>query len=197
MTSASDAVDVVTTANRILVVGPSGSGKTYLSLRLGAALNCAPIHLDARFWRPGWVNTQQSEWRVVVQSLIQAERWIMDGTYESTLDLRVPAAEAIIVIEGSRWRCLWRVLRRAMIHRGGPRPDAPPRQPIDIPFLRYIWRYNTETRQRVNALIEKHGADKRVVVLNGPKDINGLIAEMDARGMRARGEQTRHRQNIL
>lgn len=175
------AVDALASSNRILVVGPSGSGKTYLSLRLGRILGHRLIHLDARFWRSGWVSTPQAEWRQTVESLTRQERWIMDGTYESTLDLRIPAAETIIVIERSRWICLWGVIRRAMMYGRGPRPDAPPKQPIDLSYLRYIWHYPARTRPLVDELIEKHGSDKCVLVLRGAREIEELMSELEVR----------------
>ena len=86
-------VELVCGAERILVVGPSGSGKTRLSLRLGELLSLPVVHLDAHRWRPGWVALSDRDWRPVVAELTRAPAWIMDGTYESTLDLRIPAAE--------------------------------------------------------------------------------------------------------
>ena len=38
----------------------------------------------------------------------------MYGTYESTLSLRIPAADALIVIEQSRLTCLWRIIERKL-----------------------------------------------------------------------------------
>ena len=43
--------------------------------------------------------------------------WVMDGTYEASLDLRLPAAEAIVYIQSSRWTCLWRVVTRRLLSR--------------------------------------------------------------------------------
>lgn len=187
------AVDALISSNRILVIGPSGSGKTYLARRLAGLLACPVIHLDACFWRPGWVSTPQAEWRQRVETLIQPARWIMDGTYESTLQLRIAAADAIIVIERSRPACLWGVLQRTITHRSAPRPDAPPRQPIDGAFLRYIWQYPVRTRPLVQELLAEHGRHKAVVVLNGPKDIAGLLSQLRTRPRASTGEHSSDR----
>jgi adenylate kinase family enzyme len=174
------AVDDLISSDRILVVGPSGSGKTYLSRRLGELLDRPVVHLDACFWRPGWTSTPQDEWRQVVAGLIRPARWIMDGTYESTFRVRLAAADAVIVIERSRWTCLWGVLRRTMTHGNAPRPDAPPGQPIDRAFLRYIWRYPVRTRPLVRRLLAEHGRHTTVVVLDGPRDIDRLLLQCDS-----------------
>ena len=147
-------------SKRILVVGSSGSGKTTFSIRLGRILDIETIHLDAHFWKPGWIATEQSEWRAMVASLIKSESWIMDGTYESTLDLRIPAADCIVLVESSRWACIWRVLKRKATVDDQQRPDAPAGQKIDRAFLRYIWRYPVVTHPFVST-VSSNTARKR------------------------------------
>ncbi|HHK41902.1 MAG TPA: hypothetical protein ENJ50_05735, partial [Planctomycetaceae bacterium] len=124
-------------ARKILVLGPSGSGKTTLTLELARVLEIEPIHLDAHFWQTGWRPTPKPQWLERVRELVERREWIMDGTYEDSLPVRVRAAEAAIVLERSRWTCLYRVLKRKLSVDDRRRPDAPPGQPVDRAFLRY------------------------------------------------------------
>ena len=165
-------------ASRILVLGPSGSGKTQLALRLGALLGLPLVHLDAHRWRPGWVALPDREWRPVVAELTRAPAWIMDGTYESTLDLRVPAADAVIVLEAGRLTCLGGLLRRRFFDGRGPRPDAPAGQRIDRDFLRYLWRYPTVTRPQLFAQLRERGAGKTVVFVDGRREVRRLVEDI-------------------
>lgn len=182
MTISRQSIDALISSKRILVLGPCGSGKTRLTRQLSRILDLPALHLDARFWRPGWVSMPQPEWRCVVSSLIKQESWIMDGTYESTLDLRIPAAEAIIVVSCPRWSSLWGVVRRSFIYRNKPRPDAPAEQPIDLAYLRYIWKYPARTAVLVSELIEEHGPDIPVIRLDNPKSIESLISALQESG---------------
>ncbi len=168
----------VASSKRILVLGSSGSGKTTFSIRLGQILQRNTIHLDAEFWQPGWVATPQSEWRAKVASLIEADSWIMDGTYESTLDLRIPAADSVIMIESSRWTCLWRVLKRKATVDDQRRPDAPGGQKLDRAFLRYIWRYPTVTRPIVLDAIRQYGPNKTTIQLTGSSQIENFLQQL-------------------
>lgn len=160
------------------MLGPCGSGKTCLTRELSRTLDLPAVHLDSEFWHPGWVSTPQPEWRRVVSSLIEQHSWIMDGTYESTLDLRIPAAEAIIMVDRPRWSCLWGVVRRSLTCRNKPRPDAPSGQPIDLAYLRYIWRYPVRTDTLVHALIEKHSPQIPVIRLGKRESIDMLISAL-------------------
>jgi adenylate kinase family enzyme len=180
LTISRQSVDALVSARRILVLGPCGSGKTCLTRELSCILDLPAVHLDARFWRPGWIGTPQQEWRRVVTSLIGQDSWIMDGTYESTLDLRIPAAEAIIMVDRPRWSCLWGVLRRSMAYRNRPRPDAPPDQPIDLAYLRYIWKYPERTDMLVRELIDRHGPRKPVIRLDRREHVAALLSALQA-----------------
>ncbi|MCA9185223.1 MAG: hypothetical protein R3E01_25960 [Pirellulaceae bacterium] len=175
-----DDIHRLTTCRRILVLGSSGSGKTTFALRLSGILQLPTIHLDAHFWKPGWVSTPQEQWRETVQQLVQRESWIIDGMYESTLDLRVPAADALIVLEHPRLTCLWRALKRRITVDDERRPDAPPGQLLDIPFLRYIWRYPYTTRPLLFQCIAKHAQDKLQIVLRGQHDVHQFFEGLNA-----------------
>ncbi len=180
MTISSQSVDALLSAKRILVLGPCGSGKTCLTRELSDILDLPAVHLDANFWHPGWISTPQPEWRRMVSSLIERESWIMDGTYESTLDLRIPAAEVIVMVDRPRWSCLWGVVRRSLRYRNKPRPDAPPDQPIDLAYLRYIWRYPAQSDPLVKALIQKHNSKIPIISLGDRKTVNALLSALQA-----------------
>lgn len=166
------------------MLGPPGSGKTRFAERLGAVLKLDVVHLDAHFWGPGWVPAPIDEWRRRVDELARRPAWIMDGTYERSLDLRVPAADAVVLIESSRAGSLWRVIKRKLAD-GPSRKDAPPGQPIDRAFLRYIWRYPKDTQPLVDASLA--GADCLSLRLEGPRDGRRLIEALEQlRGLEAR-----------
>ncbi len=114
----------------------------------------------------------------------------MDGTYESSLDLRIPAADAIVLIENSRYTCLWRVLKRQAT-MDDERPDAPPGQKLNravlgkrkailhyVNWLRYIWWYRSVTSPVVNDLIREYGRHKTLVKLRDSKDIKNCLQQV-------------------
>ena len=171
----SGSMDRLVASRRILVLGPSGAGKTWLSLRLARLLDIEPIHLDAKFWKPGWTPTPQSEWRETVATLLQRPAWIIDGFYESTLDLRIPAAESIIVVERSRLACLCGILWRKISGEDAARPDAPPGQKIDGAFIRYIWRYPNHIRPLMSKLLNQRGGGKNIIYVHSRDEVTRLL----------------------
>ena len=167
-------------AKRVLVLGSSGSGKSAFTSDLSTLLALEPIHLDAHFWKTGWVSTPPHEWEARVRTLIHKPHWIMDGTYERTLPLRLPAADTVIVIEDWRVACLYRVLKRKFTVDDQNRPDAPPGQKIDRAFLRYIWHYPTLTRPYVYRCVEDCERPQNLIVLRGLRGISRLLRQVRA-----------------
>ena len=176
-----DAVERLRAARRILVVGPSGGGKTQLALRLGRALELPVVHLDAQRWQPGWRALGDAEWRAVVRRLVAQPTWIMDGTYERTLDLRAPPADAVVLLEPPRVVCLAGVCARRLRTGDRPRVDAPPGQPLDRALLRYVWRYESDTRRVVMSALERYGSHLAVVRLPSRRAARGLAERLEAR----------------
>jgi adenylate kinase family enzyme len=169
-------------ARRILVLGSSGAGKTHLSSRLAAIFGLEVIHLDDHFWQRGWRPREEREWRKMVSEMAQRDSWIMDGTYENSLDLRIPHADAIILLECHRLRCLGRVLRRQLDDWIRSRRDQLANGPtrFDPDHIRYVWRYPTTTRPAVLAEIERHGRGKPVVVIDGPDGLAPFLSSLGA-----------------
>ncbi|TBU48647.1 AAA domain-containing protein [Dichomitus squalens] len=69
---------------KVHIVGNSGSGKSTLALELAALLDLPCIHLDQLFWKPGWRESTDEEFRERVRNAIdQSPRgWVVDGDYQ-------------------------------------------------------------------------------------------------------------------
>jgi adenylate kinase family enzyme len=116
---------------RIVVWGVTGSGKTTFARRLAALLDVPRIELDALFWRPGWVETPDEEFRAKVQRAIDAapDGWVLDGSYSRISGLYLSSADTLIWLHlpwrVSFRRVFWRTVSRAwtrepLYYDGGP-----------------------------------------------------------------------------
>lgn len=156
--------------NRIAVIGPPGSGKSTLARTLGERLGLPVVHLDAHFWSAGWVQAVEAQWPETMRALAGGERWIIDGNYSNTMDIRLPLAETIIFLDFPRWLCLLRVLRRWLTYQGRSRPDMAPGCPekVDMAFLRWIWNYPQRSRPNTLALLRSLQQEKQIIRLQSP-----------------------------
>lgn len=159
---------------RILIIGSAGAGKSVLSQWLGAALGLPVIHLDAHYWKPGWVPSENQDWKDGVMDLIQGDRWIMDGNYGGTIETRVAAADTVIFLALPRLVCLYRAVKRSVRDWGGSRPDLGDGCKEKLPdweFLKWIWTYPEQRTPKILAMLEGHREVKRVVVLQSAREV--------------------------
>lgn len=138
------------------------------------------IHLDALYWRPGWDPTPADEWRIRVQALIGGERWIMDGNYGGTLDMRLEACDTVVFLDLSRWLCLWRVVKRQLRHRHGVRPEMAPGCPerMTWEFIEWIWTYPARRRGPILARLDALRPRKQVHVLSSSHAVESFLARL-------------------
>jgi adenylate kinase family enzyme len=118
---------------RVSVVGNSGSGKTTFARELSRATRAPHLELDSVFHQPGWVPLPRTEFRARVAEFAAADRWVVDGNYNSSVqDLVWARADTVIWIDPPRrtvmrrviWRTLRRMLTRAELWNGNTEPLA-------------------------------------------------------------------------
>ncbi|MEU2611504.1 AAA family ATPase [Micromonospora sp. NPDC007271] len=167
---------------RILIVGSSGAGKSTLAREVARRLDLPLIHLDRHFWRPGWIAATDADFRAEVARLAARSAWVMDGNYRSTLDLRLPRADLLVLCDPPWPLCLARVLRRRWAYRATPRPDLPDGCPeqLDLQFLRYVWRYPRRSRPLVYAAVAAHAPEVPVIRLRTRADTRRWLATLPA-----------------
>ena len=88
-------------AKKILILGNGGSGKTTLALQLRQAHKLPILHLDQIYWTSDYVHADRSAFLNKVQSFCAGEQWIIEGTPMPGLELRVKAADLIIILDYS------------------------------------------------------------------------------------------------
>lgn len=165
-------------ARRILVLGSPGAGKTVLASALSRQLGLELLRLDDHFWKPGPVRLPTAEWRERVAQFAARPAWVMDGTYEASLDLRLPAADAIVYLRTSRWHCLRRIVVRRLQARWRGIGDSSPGHALTPFFLRYVFRFPAVTEPEVLGLIARDAPDTPLVMLDGRRGADALVRRL-------------------
>ncbi len=164
--------------DRILIIGIQGSGKSTFANKLGKKLNLEVIHLD-KYYYPHphrWEHTQtKKEWRETVRNLISKDKWIMDGNYNSTLELRLSRADTVIFFKFNRFISLYGAVRRTFDRT----------QPFDKTegifnylswdLVKHIIKY---PKKKVLRMLDPHKNTKKIFVVKNRKQAQKLLEEL-------------------
>ncbi|HHC7385744.1 ATPase AAA [Vibrio parahaemolyticus] len=149
---------------RIAVIGSGGSGKSAFSALLGKELNLPVHHLDQLHWKPNWVKTPKDDWLKIQKSFCESECWIIDGNYQSTLDIRFEACDTVIFLDVNRYTCIYRALKRTLL--SSKRPDLAEGcdERFDIEFIKFLWDYPKNSKPVIMDKLNTLTSNKRVII---------------------------------
>ncbi|MFO6421985.1 DNA topology modulation protein [Motilimonas sp. KMU-193] len=149
---------------RIAVIGSGGSGKSTFSALLGKELNLPVYHLDQLYWKPNWVKTPKDDWLKIQQGLCESEHWIIDGNYQSTLDIRFEACDTVIFLDVNRYTCIYRALKRILLSRDRPDLAQGCDERFDIEFIKFLWEYPNNSKPVIMDKLKALASKKRVII---------------------------------
>ena len=161
---------------RILIIGCSGAGKSTLARKLGEKTGLPVVHLDALFWKPGWVESEREVFDARVLAELEKPAWIIDGNYARTLPVRLEKCDTVIYLDFPRWLCILGVLKRVLTTYGTVRPDMPEGCPerFDWEFLKWVWNFNRNNREKTWVQLEKLPAEK-VMILKNRREVRKFL----------------------
>lgn len=150
---------------RVVIVGRGASGKSTLAASLGAITGLPVIGLDKIFWRTGFIATPRDQWAAVQERFVTEERWIMDGDLGpyDVVEVRLRAADTIILLDFSLTRCAWRAIRRS-------------RERAD--FWRWLVAYRRQGRPTLMEAIARHAVNAELHVFRDPGALRQFIAKV-------------------
>ena len=151
---------------RILIFGRGGSGKSTVAAKAGEITGLPTVELDKIFWQPGLQPMARELWVKTQQELVKGEGWILDGDlgpYDA-MEVRLAAADTIILLDFSLLRCAWRALRRG-------------RERID--FWRWLIAYRRTSLPALMQAFNKFAPHAQLHVIRNPRQLRRFVAEAE------------------
>ncbi len=120
---------------RILVVGRPASGKTTLAKYLANITKLPYFGLDQLNWDESWQRVSKAELERRIGSTLALERWIIEGNYQDSLELRLQHADLCIEIRASGFPVMKAFLLRSLQRNISLRPPRLPYIRLTLPQL--------------------------------------------------------------
>ena len=146
--------------NRILVLGCPGSGKSTFARRLQEKTGLPLIHLDNVWWRADGTHISRDAFDRALAERLRGERWIIDGDYSRTVEVRLRSCDTVIFLDYPEAVCMDGIRARV----GQPRPDMPwTETTLDPELVAQVQNYRRDNRPTVLALLQKYSEKQAIV----------------------------------
>ena len=158
------------------MIGCPGSGKSTFSVALQKITNIPLCHLDMLYWNADRTTVEKEVFLERLLKTLENDKWIIDGNYASTMELRMECCDTVIFLDYPSDVCLSGIRER----RGKARADLPwieNEDEEDIEFVEFIKNYNSESRPRVFELLNKY-SDKDVYIFKNRSEADAFLEHL-------------------
>lgn len=171
--------------NKIVVIGSPSAGKSTFAHELGRILEIEVFHLDRYFWQSGWKEYPRQIRIEIEQELIRGkDQWIIEGTYLSSSDSRLKAADTIIFLDKPWSVCLRQAFQRHFTYQGELRLDIPDgcTDKISFPYILKILVFPYKGRRlffkkfkKLEVEAKRQGLVKKILICRSHKISAALL----------------------
>ena len=159
---------------KIIVIGCPGSGKTTFARKLRDKTGLPLYYLDAIWHKPDKTHIPREEFDARMAEILPTDRWIIDGNYSRTLEIRMRACDTVFFFDLPTQVCLEGAVARV----GKVREEMPwIETELDPEFKKEIEDFPSKNLPTTYALFEKY-SDKRIVIFRSREEADKFLEEM-------------------
>ena len=159
-----------------MVIGCPGGGKSTFSRAFHEKTSLPLFPLDLMYWKEDRTTVEKEIFLQRLNAVLEKDEWILDGNYNSTMELRMKNCDTVFFLDFPTEICLEGIRSR----QGKPRPDLPwveKEGEKDEEFLSFVEKFNTDSRPRILSLLEKH-SNKNIFIFKTREEADKFLKEI-------------------
>lgn len=163
---------MIKNVNKISIIGGPGTGKSTLANNLGKELKIPVYHLDGIHHLENWKTRDKEERDKIILGIVNESKWVIDGTYKSTLEKRVQKSDMIIFLNYSTMARLKGILSRYFKYRGQERTEIPGcKERMKWEFIKLTISWYKTKGNTINEILERN-KDKKIIIFKNRRKLN-------------------------
>lgn len=160
---------------KIIVIGCPGAGKSTFSRKLRDILDLPLCHLDLLWHKPDKTNFSAIEFDKKLNDIISADKWIIDGNYQRTLEIRLKNCDTVFLLDYPLEICLSGAESRI----GKKREDMPwIETEFDTEFKQWIMDFSSNQLPAIYQMLEMY-RDKTIIVFKSRQEADTYLKELN------------------
>lgn len=160
---------------KIIIIGSPGAGKSTFARKLRDATGLPLYYLDMIWHKPDQTSISREEFDMQLNEILKKEKWIIDGNYQRTLEVRLRECDTVFLLDFPLETCLAGAKSRV----GEKREDLPwTEQELDEEFRQWIIDFPRTQLPQIYELLEKYRREKEVVVFKTRQEENAYLKRL-------------------
>lgn len=157
---------------KVIVIGSPGAGKSTFARSLRDSLDLPLYYLDMLWHRPDQTNISREEFDTRLAEILRTDKWIIDGNYQRTLELRLKECDTAFLLDYPLEICLSGAAARI----GKKREDLPwIESEFDSGFKQWILDFSKDQLPQIYTLLKKYREEKNIIIFKSRQEADSYL----------------------
>lgn len=159
---------------KVIIIGSPGAGKSVFSKKLNKITNLPLYHLDMLYHKKDGTHISKEELEEKLKIIFKEEKWIIDGNYQRTLELRLKECDTVFLLDFPTDICI----KGAESRIGKKRDDIPwIEEKLDEEFKECIINFSNEKLPQIYKLLDKYRNNIDIIIFKTREEADNFIKD--------------------